>query len=516
MSSNDTPSLFIGKDVYLQNLKSVEYNDLGARCIKYLPAKERYVVRLHLSGRSFVVQEHNMVVGVEKVDTKKVGDRILQRMHYINPNVKGDRKSKNKFTHVPADEMADAIMGEIRKNLEYRKVLSERMWKGMSESNEKGAIVIDLVDNQKIKPTFIDNAHDILMRGDQAYFMSHSELKKKFGKMYKQGRGIFNKTGAFRPGQEFPEVISTSALFAHLLSVKEWDDSMLDTSIFALSKQTQIDHYKTFGIPYSVASEIQHKHFERRLKEGQFDLPLDVPEDELEHYVMTLFHGKNNYYKETLNFWKRDPLSKGRIDTDILHNVFKLKAPKHWTDPLWKNHSEMDGYCRAYSFVVFCFLPISYVEEQHRIQLHMAQEEALDTVDGWRCIGFDAIGFYNIAMEYRMKEAELNMSDLEKMLLFDDRAADDDEVNDDYHIHTQLKYKDNFKKSLPGCHKEKEIKCFNPKCSKSEIKMKSMTGETLERSEKKLMKCSRCLKAYYCSKECSKSDWKRHKKECNK
>lgn len=33
---------------------------------------------------------------------------------------------------------------------------------------------------------------------------------------------------------------------------------------------------------------------------------------------------------------------------------------------------------------------------------------------------------------------------------------------------------------------------------------------------KKLMKCARCFTEYYCSSECQKSDWKRHKVECNR
>jgi hypothetical protein len=38
---------------------------------------------------------------------------------------------------------------------------------------------------------------------------------------------------------------------------------------------------------------------------------------------------------------------------------------------------------------------------------------------------------------------------------------------------------------------------------------------TDSRDRNKLMKCSRCLKIHYCSVECQKKDWKRHKSECN-
>jgi len=34
------------------------------------------------------------------------------------------------------------------------------------------------------------------------------------------------------------------------------------------------------------------------------------------------------------------------------------------------------------------------------------------------------------------------------------------------------------------------------------------------RSEKKLSKCSRCGKVFYCSKNCQKEDWNEHKKNC--
>lgn len=35
-------------------------------------------------------------------------------------------------------------------------------------------------------------------------------------------------------------------------------------------------------------------------------------------------------------------------------------------------------------------------------------------------------------------------------------------------------------------------------------------------SDRELSRCSRCVKVWYCSRECQKSDWKRHKPECKR
>ena len=81
-------------------------------------------------------------------------------------------------------------------------------------------------------------------------------------------------------------------------------------------------------------------------------------------------------------------------------------------------------------------------------------------------------------------------------------------------MHTLVKY---FRKRIPcSCldGKYDEVKaitklgfCFNPECNFE------MSGE-LERS--KTMYCSRCRCATYCSRECQKADWARHKSYCDK
>ena len=79
--------------------------------------------------------------------------------------------------------------------------------------------------------------------------------------------------------------------------------------------------------------------------------------------------------------------------------------------------------------------------------------------------------------------------------------------------HTLVSY---YRKRIPcSCldEKYKEVKsmkkmgwCFNPNCSHP--------GGMVERS--KMLCCTRCGYANYCSVECQRASWKEHKKNCNK
>jgi hypothetical protein len=71
-----------------------------------------------------------------------------------------------------------------------------------------------------------------------------------------------------------------------------------------------------------------------------------------------------------------------------------------------------------------------------------------------------------------------------------------------------------FYTNLPSSSRVKNRYCANPDCNFVESRAKNIaTGGRLDLPGK-LLKCSRCESGLYCSKECQKSDWKRHKKVC--
>lgn len=53
---------------------------------------------------------------------------------------------------------------------------------------------------------------------------------------------------------------------------------------------------------------------------------------------------------------------------------------------------------------------------------------------------------------------------------------------------------------------------YNPKALRKEAGNQCFTCAKLEgEGGKKLLKCARCAQIFYCSRECQKKDWKRHK-----
>ena len=77
--------------------------------------------------------------------------------------------------------------------------------------------------------------------------------------------------------------------------------------------------------------------------------------------------------------------------------------------------------------------------------------------------------------------------------------------------HTLARY---YRKRIPcACldEKDEEVKSFKKMgwcCNKT----RSLPGKRVERG--KMLCCARCGEANYCSIECQKADWKRHKEYC--
>ena len=77
-----------------------------------------------------------------------------------------------------------------------------------------------------------------------------------------------------------------------------------------------------------------------------------------------------------------------------------------------------------------------------------------------------------------------------------------------------------FNEDYDKCHKLKQKKMKGKIWSSGTVasfdNKEKICCRTCQDITKKLMKCARCFTEYYCSSECQKSDWKRHKVECNR
>ncbi|KAJ3551109.1 hypothetical protein NM688_g4930 [Phlebia brevispora] len=88
--------------------------------------------------------------------------------------------------------------------------------------------------------------------------------------------------------------------------------------------------------------------------------------------------------------------------------------------------------------------------------------------------------------------------DMSAVQLYDDNDWDDEDEDVDPEV----------RKIWEESSKVRKI-CNNPKCLT--VKMKKSAKADAE--DVKMMYCSRCKVATYCSAECQRADWKRHKQE---
>eukprot|EP00980_Cylindrotheca_fusiformis_P031096 scaffold25826_cov132-Cylindrotheca_fusiformis.AAC.4 len=67
-------------------------------------------------------------------------------------------------------------------------------------------------------------------------------------------------------------------------------------------------------------------------------------------------------------------------------------------------------------------------------------------------------------------------------------------------------------------HKAKCLQNQEEKRERRGKKMKQVACDTCKKRQPytKMKKCSRCRSVTYCSEECQKQDWSRHKKDCHK
>ena len=159
----------------------------------------------------------------------------------------------------------------------------------------------------------------------------------------------------------------------------------------------------------------------------------------------------------------------------------------------------MGGYNESLGFLRFCFLPVP-VAMENTVALD-------DVIDGWRVLGFSALALWMPDMKQRLQAAR---TDERKLQLYQ-------RVKDKPNAEAARMYKGgSFQQNLPSSHVAKEKPCCNPKCNTVEIKAKSCATGHVLKSEMRLSKCVKCERATYCSRECQKSDWNRHKKSCNK
>jgi len=208
---------------------------------------------------------------------------------------------------------------------------------------------------------------------------------------------------------------------------------------------------------------------------------------EKERYAMTVL-ALTVEYDEYMNMFAQGPLRANF-------------PPLGENGALWTDWADMGDYQSADSFLVFCFSAVSKTTEKLM--------KGKDMVDGWRLLGFEALGLWSPIIQIELTKE--GRTDDEKLHMF---QRDQDQP---FALAGRYYTGGSFRKSLPSSAKLKERECSNPACRKKEevIKMYA-TGEKRTETKTNLSRCSRCLEALYCSRDCQLAHFPAHKKECKR
>jgi hypothetical protein len=452
------PRLKPNTDAMVQNLvERPELNGLSGRVLRYVADKDRYVVRLHYTGLTLLLRPKCLV---------KPNDPKYQAV------ISNKHKDKKGYM-LKEEEILHAACGMIRRDPAVRKELSERVYQGIEEKGP-GVLITNVCCVDSVQPKFVQNLEE-LFSPKQTVWMSNKELTKKYGRLWTHGR-----TDVFGPGLQWPEMCKTSALFTKQCPLLEWNDNMAPAGTSAEEIAGFRRYYENYGIIQSRAMEILRTHVFRRVC-GEHP-PMDY-ESQDERYLLTTMMLKG-VYDEMMTTYSR-----------LFGSLANI--PKLGDGPLWNDHDTMDGYQYSGSFFLLSFLPIpASIENLQIIE---------GTFEGWRVLQFENVAFWSPKIERLLAKTKTNEERLRLLA-----RNKDDELSE-----AALTFEGgSFQKNLPSSSRVKSRYCANPVCYCVECKAKNIaTGEYLNLPGK-LLKCSRCEKEFYCSKECQKSDWKRHKKVC--
>lgn len=374
-SSPDNDLLKMSADVTLQNMEQQPHcNGIRGRIVHYLSEKDRWVVRLHYTGKLLALPRTCLKPTVDMTRPSSYPDSEALRLLYYT------------------------AIAKVKTQLHLRQQLSERVRMGVMTKGP-GALFVNLMDvTSDSVPKFLTDI-DAILSPKQTCFYSNDEICQKMGKAWFKGRSTLSDR--YEYGPEWPLLVQMSSLFVKMQPLRPWHANMAVPVTIKLDDpveyQRQQDFYETYGMIKADAMNIMKYHFARYAAGNK---PPLIPVNQSEHFVLTSIKSMGAYDRMA------------QVFSDAFGEALKEKIPPLGDKPLWHNHNEMDGYRNVFAFQVFCVLPVC--------EGFGNEGEADDTLDGWQILGFDTLTIWTPGMEKQMAEVS---SPEERMNLF---AADDE------------------------------------------------------------------------------------------